>query len=166
MHPLLRALSDRSWKIEATLDPFIKPNAIVERYPTLEGGVLEVLSQITRCIRADEQSWLIAFSDLPADSSQGFRWNEYEIMALESAATAQERNSISHFWDGHFPFLLAVHSDYDYLAIRIADGSVVHGCAPEWEHPSVFADSFDAFVERVCEAVSLPELPYPLSVLL
>ena len=166
MHSLLKALSTKSWKVEPIVGRSLKPMVVGERYPMLEGGVLEVLSQIKRCIRADEQSWLIAFSDFQSSSSLGFRWNEYEIMALESAATERERSLITRFWDEHFPFLLAVQADYDYLAIRISDGSVVHGCAPEWEHPTVFASSFGAFVERVSSAVSLPELPYPLSVLL
>jgi len=166
MHPLLKALSARSWNVESTVGRSLKPIAITERYPTLEGGVLDVLSQIKRCIRADDQSWLIPFSDFQTDSSSAFRWNEYEIMALEATVSEGERSSITRFWDEHFPFLLAVQADYDYLAIRISDGSVVHGNAPEWEHPSVFANSFDAFVACVVGAVSPTELPYPLSVLL
>jgi len=163
MHALLKALTDRSWIVEPMLGPSLMPSSITERYPMLEGGVLEVLSQFSRCSRPDEQSWLLALSDFQAVSSQGFRWNEYEIMALESAANQQERDSITRFWDEHFPFLLAVQADYDYLAIRLSDGSVMHGSAPEWELPSVLAPSFEAFVEYVSTAV---QVPYPLSVVL
>jgi hypothetical protein len=42
--------------------------------------------------------------------------------------------------------MLAVHSDYDYLAIRLSDGSVVHGFAPEWDAPSPIAGSFAEFL--------------------
>lgn len=87
MHPLLKALSARSWKVEPAIGRALTPMVIAERYPALEGGVLDVLSQIGRCIRADDQSWLTAFGAFQTGSSPGFRWNEYEIMALESAET-------------------------------------------------------------------------------
>jgi len=166
MHPLLEALSKRSWHIDPIESPIARPACIAARYPTLQGGVLDLLSRTSNCIRHDEQSWLLTFNYFEVVPAQGFRWNEYELMALEIAGTEQERSAITRFWDDHFPFLLAVHSDYDYLAIRVSDGHVMHGFGPEWEQPSVVATSFDAFVECVRAELTLPELSYPLSLFL
>lgn len=166
MHPLLEALSKRSWHIDPVESPIAQPAAIAERYPALQSGLLDLLSRVGNCVRHDGQSWLLTFNHFEVNPSEGFRWNEYELMALESAVTERERTAIKRFWDHHFPFLLAVHSDYDYLAIELSSGHVVHGFAPEWEQPSTLATSFDAFVQRVSAESALAELSYPLSVLL
>jgi hypothetical protein len=79
------------------------------------------------------------------------------------------RAGIKAFWDSHFPFMLAVHSDYDYLAIRLTPdgfGNVVHGYAPEWEEPSPIAVSFAAFLEAFTAAAAMPQAEYPLDVFL
>jgi hypothetical protein len=143
-----------------------KPSCIAERYPSLQAEVIDVLSQATRCSSRDEQSWLLTLQAFQASPLQGFRWNLYEMMAHDAATTDGERDTITRFWDEHFPFLLSVRADYDYLAVRLSDGCVVHACAPEWELPSVLEPSFGAFVERVIGAVASGELQYPLSVLL
>jgi len=166
MHPLLKALAQRSWVVELADQAPAKPSCIAERYPSLQADVVDVLSQATRCSSRDEQSWLLTFQAFQASPLQGFRWNQYEMMALDAATTEGERDAISRFWDEHFPFLLSVRADYDYLAVRLSDGGIVHGCAPEWELPSVLVPSFSAFVERVTVGVASGELQYPLSVLL
>jgi len=142
------------------------PSCIAERYPSLQAELVDVLSQATHCSSRDEQSWLLTFQAFQPSPSQGFRWNEYEMMALAAATTERERDAVTRFWDEHFPFLLSVRADYDYLAVRFSDGRVMHGLAPEWELPTVLAPSFDAFVESVTEAVASGELQHPLSVLL
>lgn len=40
-----------------------------------------------------------------------------------------------------------MHSDYGYLAVRLDDQPVVHGCTPEWE-PIRVAGLFDQFVSK------------------
>ena len=148
-------------------DPALsKPSCVAERYGALQTDVLDVLAQATRCCSGDERSWLLTYNAFEASPLQGFRWNEYEMMAPAAATTDQDRDSISRFWDGHFPFLLSVRGDYDYLAVRLSDGCVVHGCGPEWELPSVVAPGFDAFVGHVTEGVASGQLQYPMSVLL
>ncbi len=61
---------------------------------------------------------------------------------------AARQQAIRRFWDRYFPFMLAVHSDYDYLAIDTETGKVVHGFAPEWEEPLVVAESFANFLDQ------------------
>jgi hypothetical protein len=65
--------------------------------------------------------------------------------------------------------MMAVHSDYDYLAVRLAQpnlGSIVHGFAPEWDHPSLVARSFEEFLARFAEEAASPEPAYPYSLFL
>lgn len=96
------------------------------------------------------------------EDSSAIRWNEYEHMTLETynegermgfkkyAEDPAYREGTKAFWDSHFPFMLAVHSDYDYLAVRLTPkgfGSVVHGHSPSWEEPQPVADSFGAFLQ-------------------
>jgi len=90
-------------------------------------------------------------------------------MALENLDDPVERASITSFWDSHFPFMLAVHSDYDYLAIRLTTegfGSVVHGYAPEWEDPTSIAGSFKAFLKAFTAAAKTSQAKYPFQIFL
>lgn len=89
-------------------------------------------------------------------------------MALEAADDEAERTAITAFWDAHFPLLLAVHSDYDYFAVRVggeAHGAVVHGCAPEWEQPTEVAPTLATFLAALATAAASAEPPYPYSLL-
>lgn len=88
-------------------------------------------------------------------------------MALEAATGDPDwQSEISDFWDRHFPVMLAVHSDYDYLAINIDDGSVAHGSAPDWEETSPVAGSFPEFLRALESEAELVEARYPLSLFL
>jgi hypothetical protein len=101
-----------------------------------------------RCVSPDKTAWLLGAADFSPGSTE-YRWNEFEEMALEFAESDLERQSVRTFWNHHFPFLLSVRSDYDYFAVRVSDGAIVLGSAPEWEEPSLIAESFDRFVEKL-----------------
>lgn len=95
-----------------------------------------------------------------------FRWNEHELMCLDAAGgDNEEMDRIRAFWDRHFPFMFAVHSDYDYLAVDLNPevyGQIVHGYMPEPEQTSLVARSFSEFVLTFMEAFrNNPK--YPLS---
>ena len=111
--------------------------------------------------------WFLGTSDYARKSKGGFRWNEYELMAIETAdGDTEGRAKVIAFWDRHLPFMLAVHSDYDYLAVRLEDGVVVHGCAPEWELPIPIAKSFVEFLADFEREASKPVASFPWSVFL
>lgn len=164
MHPLFEALKARGWLVELTASPVL-PAILTARYPSLDLRIWDVLGQVERCVRSGNASWLLSAADYESTSSSAFHWNEYEEIALEDAESATDRIAIRSFWDAHIPFLLAVTSDYDYLAIRVADGAVVHGFAPEWEQPEVLAESFSSFVCRVTNE-SPDADAYPWSIVL
>ncbi len=128
--------------------------------------VTDFLGQLEVCCSADETAWFLTAADFGRTSGEGFRWNEYELMAIEAAEGDPALVSdITAFWDHYFPVMLAVHSDYDYLAVRLDDGSVVHGCAPEWEDPTPVAGSFAEFL-HMFEAQAAGDAQYPLRLFL
>jgi len=145
---LLRTLRRRGWKVRrVSRARKLLPPTLAGRYPRVPAGVLRLLSALEACVSPKETVWFLTAEDYARTDDVGFRWNEFEIMSLEAADGDPELESeIRSFWDGHFPVMLAVHSDYDYLAVRVSDGAVVHGYAPEWEEPSEVAPSFAALL--------------------
>lgn len=137
--PLIAALSELGWVIQE--QPMVAlPEAILSRYSTLPAEVGRFLCPLAVCHNASQSVWFLTPEDYArAPSNDRFAWNELERLGEEST-----------FWDQHFPFLYAVHSDDDYLAVCLTEesfGAIVHGFAPFWEEPSVIAPSFKAFLE-------------------
>jgi hypothetical protein len=164
MHSLLDVLRGRGWIVRVT-EPqrMILPATVAARYAGMPEEVLRFLGTLEVCYSADETTWFLASQDYSPTGERRYRWNEVELMAMGFAAgNADEQAEIVAFWNQHFPFMLAVHSDYDYLAVRIDDGAVVHGFAPEWESPTVVARSFcDFVVQFEVEATAVaPRWPY------
>jgi hypothetical protein len=65
--------------------------------------------------------------------------------------------------------MMAVHSDYDYLAVRLAEpdaGSIVHGYAPEWMEPARVARSFEEFLRSFTAEAASSNAEFPYSVFL
>jgi hypothetical protein len=166
MESLLEVLRRRGWTVLVTPSraPLLPP-PVTARYPNLPPEVTEFLSQLEVCTSADETVWFLTRADYSRTDGPGFRWNEYELMGMDAAATdpgmAEE---VQRFWDRHFPFVFAVHSDYDYLALRLDDGAVVHGYAPEWESPTLVSASFRVFIREFEAAAASPKPEWPLSV--
>jgi len=169
MHTLFAALHRRGWTVRiAEASPrVLLPTAVAARYAALPREVPELLGALELCCSADETAWLLTGEDYARTEDSGFRWNECELMALDAAAGDPSwQAEIAEFWNDHFPFMLAVHSDYDYLAVRLSDGAVVHGCAPEWESPTQVASSFGHFVEQFQSEATASTAQWPFSVFL
>ena len=164
-------MRNRGWTVRlasGSREPL--PPAVAARYPNLPSDVRRFLSGLQRCVSPKQTSWFLTATDYRRKADSAFRWNEIELMSLEFAddnpdLDAKVRTAeIRAFWDGHFPVMLAVRSDYDYLAVRLSDGVVVHGFAPDWEDTSPVAPSFAAFVSALAEEVAEPHDVSPLSV--
>ena len=68
----------------------------------------------------------------------------------------EEKREAVEFWRRHFPFMFAVHSDYDYLAVDLSQesyGTIVSAFAPEFEVTCEIAPSFETFLVRFCNAL-------------
>jgi hypothetical protein len=106
--------------------------------------VQRFLLTLKLCRSPNDTVWFVTASDFARKGGRGFRWNELEATSIEAAkGDTSWQNEIRTFWDDHLPLMLAVHSDYEYLALRISDGAVVHGNAPEFEETETVAPSFE-----------------------
>lgn len=171
MSELLDALRKRGWAITERSDPTeLLPADVSARYPFVPAAITDFLGRLEVCHNETEDIWMLTPEEFRKTDPDGFRWNEYELMALENnhddpAVQADVRS----FWDEHLPIMLAVHSDYDYLAVRLAEperGSIVHGFAPEWESTSRVARSFEEFLALFTKQATSSEPEYPFSVFL
>ena len=136
---VLKELEARGWKIERSTsrEPLL-PAEISRRYPRIPGE-------------------LIGFLEM----------NEFELMSLDQDDDVEWKTQVRGFWDRHFPFMLAVHSDYDYLAVSLdgrSYGEVVHGCGDDFLQPSAIAPSFAEFLTLFREFVASRRDDYPLGV--
>jgi hypothetical protein len=171
MSELLEALRTRGWIVEETSgENGLLPAEVSARYPRVPAAVTEFLGRLGVCHNAAEDVWMLTPEDFRKTDADGFRWNEYELMALEGEDdNALLQADVRAFWNEHFPIMMAVHSDYDYLAVRVAEpefGSIVHGYAPEWNSPSRVARSFEEFLVLYTKAAKSTEAGYPFDVFL
>jgi hypothetical protein len=133
----------------------------------LSNEVRTFLSAIDVCCSPDETAWFLTADHYARTSGPAFRWNEIELMGLEAAAGNQDwQREVTAFWDQHFPVMLAVHSDYDYLAVSLDSGAVVHGNAAEPEEASPVAGSFPEFLRALESEAAAVEARYPFAIFL
>jgi hypothetical protein len=175
LHPVLAALQKRGWRVELRPEAgtLLAPHQLV-RYPSLPADLVSFLSSLETCCNRGEDIWVLTSAEYGGSNSGAFRWNELEMMGLESAAEDgddERAAEVRKFWDAHFPFMLAVHSDYDYLAVQVGDGefnrgSVVHGTGSDFEEPSLIAPSFQRFLEMFRDAADSADPDYPFDVFL
>lgn len=163
---LQQALRKLGWNIKTSgSKQALLPADIAARYSQLPVEVCDYLQTFEKYGNAEESAWFLTRADFLETADAGFRWNEYESMALEAAESEQERRKIIEFWDAHFPIAMAVDSNYDYLAISLqaqSFGAVVHGYSPYWFEPTIIAPSFSEFLEkfRIAAESDTPSSPF------
>ena len=142
------------------------PWELRNRYPRLPGEVERFLAELEVCHNSKDTVWFLTRDNYHPTPDGRLRWNEHELMSLDAAdGNAEEMIRIRAYWDRHFPFMFAVHSDYDYLAVDLNPetyGHIVHGYMPEPEQSSLVARSFTEFVEAFVMTLC-GEAEYPLS---
>jgi hypothetical protein len=164
---LFAALEKKGWNIRRSpaAEPLLPP-PLRARYPRLPADLIGFLEVLESCVNSEENVWLLCPGDYRTDPGpEAFRWNEFELMSLEARDDPEKQKEIRRFWDLHFPFMLAVHSDYDYLAVSLAPetyGQIVHGCGPEFEEISTVAASFAAFLSLLKDEAAGATDGYPL----
>lgn len=133
------------------------PDFVAKRYPTVPPEVVRFLGSLEECTNRDNNIWFLCRPEFVRNDPGIFHWNEYELMSLDAAKDDPDwQRQIRAFWDTHFPLMMAVHSDYDFLAISLSletYGQVVHGCGPEFEEVSTIAPSFAEFVRQFTAVV-------------
>lgn len=99
-----------------------------------------------------EDSWFLSYSDYFSDTDEGFSWNEYEKLSIQSAEEEEDNDEkilITKFWDSHLPFAYSVRNGYSYLAIGVSgvnEGKIIYGREPIFEDFSIEANSFEEFL--------------------
>jgi hypothetical protein len=172
---LLASLRKLGWQVElrSLPGPLLLPHQAV-RYPVLPADLVAFLASLETCCNRSQDAWFLTATDYAQTSSETFQWNAFERMSLESAVEDGDEEyakEVRAFWDAHFPFMMAVHSDYDYLAVQVGEGrfsrgSIVHGTGDGFEEPSLVAPSFDRFLALLKDAAEAPDPDYPFDVFL
>ena len=163
---LLDVLRRSGWTIRlAKGSRKLLPPPIADRYPTIAPDVERFLTALEGCRSPNDTVWFLTAVDYARKTGSGLHWNEIEKMSLEAAkGDFAWQAEIRSFWDRHLPVMLAVHSDYDYLAIRISDGAIVHGSAPDYEDASIVAPSFAALLSLLQAEAEAPRDQWPWKV--
>jgi hypothetical protein len=164
---LLTTLRRAGWQVQYSAPcQFSLPSTVQQRYQSLPQEVTAFLGKLKSCTNAEQTVWFLCPADFARTDPNSFRWNFQELLSLEAAeGDAAWQAAIRRYWDSHFPFMMAVHSDYDYLAVSLEGesyGAVVHGFAPEFESGSLVAPSFSQFLADYKEVVGGHKEAYPL----
>jgi hypothetical protein len=153
MHPILASLRDAQWDVTIARERSALPAHIVARHRMIDPAFVAFVTSFDRCVHPSKDGWFLSAADYAEDAPGPWPWDFAERMSLEAQPTPTEAAAIRAFWDRHLPFAFAVHSDYEYLAIRTdgdAVGAIVHGCAPEMEETTVVASSFEELATIIC----------------
>ena len=147
-------LSKNGWTISRqNISLYRLHECISGRYNSPPAEWVEFLNSISVCVNPDETAWFLCTNDFNEQGDDAFRWNEFELMSLQAAiddSDAEWQSAIVKFWDNHLPIYLSVAGGYEYYAIRMSDGVIVHGAEPEFEETTDAAPSFAKFMEMIC----------------
>ncbi|EAD7211823.1 SMI1/KNR4 family protein [Listeria monocytogenes] len=126
------------------------PEQILKRYGNLPDEYKAFYAQINLCCNAADTCWFLSEEDFLENGDDVFSGNSFEEMSLEAAEGDKNlENKIKLFWNTHLPIMMSVGGSYEYYAIALNDGSVVHGSEPEFEESLVVADSFADFLLKI-----------------
>ena len=85
MSELFEALRARGWEIKEQAGVAeLLPAEVRARYPHVPAAVAEFLGGLDVCHNATEDAWMLTPEDFRKTDPDGFRWNEYELMAKEA----------------------------------------------------------------------------------
>ena len=167
---LLSSLIRHGWRVIRNRHRVdLLPDELRQRYQRLPTDVESFLGDLDACINPNETVWFLTHADYRRNHDGEFRWNEHELMCVDAAeGDLAELELVREYWNSHFPFMFAVNSDYDYLAIDLNSdtfGQVVHGCMPEPEKSNHVADSFSEFEDLLISSLcGIPEYPFSIFV--
>jgi len=141
--------------LKETTNKLYLNESFLNRYPRIPSDYLDFLLKTEDCANNKNTAWFNTVSDFNEQNSENsaFAWNEFEIQSLEVFEGDQEEQEVIHtFWNQYIPFLLSVEGEYSYFSICVTPddlGKIFFGAEPEYEEPTLIADSFTAFIEKV-----------------
>ena len=158
-------LQEQKWRTDNYIQPLPSlsfNDNFTNRYHKLPEDFRFFLSHIQSAMSYDEQSWFLCVNDYNDNSSDSFKWNQYEEISLSAAREDNDAAwmvRIKSFWDCYLPILLSVRSGYSYIAIGVCDnnfGQIFHGIEPEFEEVTLLANSFPEFLEHFIQSNGYP----------
>lgn len=150
MSHLFRELEKQGWTLRLLENEGVLPPIVRTRYRAIPDELLKAIVSTAEMVSPDEKAWFLCFPDYSDTSNSAYKWDEWEIQSLETAADDTKwQSEIRQFWDNHFPFLMSVKSGYAYYAVRISDGAVVCGEEPEFEEVTEVAPSLAEFMSKL-----------------
>ena len=160
----IEALRGAGWTVETADAPIPLPAAIAQRYPDLPPLAREWATRVKSCASADEGCWVPGAEDYGGDpdDDQSFRWDEFERMMTEpDGADYGDAAAVTAFWDRHFPILLYVAGDYEYVALDMDPaspdfGRAMHGYLVDYDAPFAIAEDFAGFLDKLRDAAASP----------
>ena len=157
----LNTAKSAGWTITSRKEgPLDLGTTLPRRFSNLSTLFLDFLNRVETFANPADDVWFLCESDYSGTSESDFRWNEWELMSLNTAGDDTDwAADISDFWDKHLPIVLSVKGDYAYLAIRMngeGEGAVVKGFAPEFESPMLLASSYPEFLRQMSLAIRDP----------
>ena len=125
---------------------------IVERYKKIPSDWLSFINKFNVCMNSTETTWFLLNENYMPKNENEWRYNEFEILSLESAQDDNEWiKEIHDFWDNNLPIIMSVGNGYEYYAIEIKSGAIVHGIEPEFEDVEKVANSFNDFINLIID---------------
>lgn len=108
------------------------------------------LDYVSKAESVDGSAWFLCMDDYErTNNTDGFEWNEFEKMSLESAESDDEKEEIKKWWECHLPVAMSVKGDYTFLAIDLDTGNIVQGYEPEFEDTEVVAENFEVLIKMI-----------------
>lgn len=137
-----------NWHLTRRTEACRLPDCITERYQ-VPSAWLDFIPHFSQCSNSTDTKWFLTFEDF-IEKDKAFQWNEFEQQSIEAAGTdSRLRAEITAYWVRHLPIVMCVDGEYAYYAIDTENGNVVFGCEPEYEEPTVIADDFDTFMQKL-----------------
>ena len=125
---------------------------IIERYKEIPEDWLSFINRFNICMNNTETTWFLLKENYEPKNEDEWRYNEFEILSLESAQDDNEWiKEIHDFWDNNLPIIMSVGNGYEYYAIEIKSGAIVHGIEPEFEDVEKVANSFNDFINLIID---------------
>lgn len=164
MNSLLEAFLESSrtagWKIiERNIEQPLKSSPGLERYKNYPSLYGELLTRISSFVNSSDTAWLVCEDEFSGESECAFKWNEWELMSLESAnGDAELIEPVKCFWDQHIPLFYSVKEGYAFFAISLQEkGAIVHGREPEFESTTVVCDSLSRLMAHMSDPQGDPK---------
>ena len=137
----------KGWTIKRAETTTELPEEVTTRYNNIPKQWFEFIINFIDIVNSTDDMWFLTCENFLDDV---WSYNEFENMSLEATNGDETWSTeIKEFWDNNMPIIMSVGGDYQYFAIELESGKVVQGWAPEFESPSVVAESFVEFLDKL-----------------